>query len=102
MIVYGAGLLGVSLLIARVVPASAMSVVGNVFGEEPGRAAPILILMIINIHHYFTDGVIWKISDPEVRGELFAHVQSARPAPVAAPAGATTTRKGKRGEKTRV
>jgi len=31
--------------------------------------------MFINIHHYFTDGVIWKISNPEVRKELFAHVQ---------------------------
>jgi hypothetical protein len=74
MILYGLGLLTVSIIVARVVPASAMSVVGNVFGEAPGRAAPILILMIINIHHYFTDGVIWKISNPEVRRELFAHV----------------------------
>jgi hypothetical protein len=31
--------------------------------------------MFINIHHYFTDGVIWKISNPEVRKELFAHVR---------------------------
>ena len=77
MIIYGAGLLAISIIVARVVPASAMSVVGNVFGEEPGRAAPILILMIINIHHYFTDGVIWKISDPEVRRELFSHVKAA-------------------------
>jgi hypothetical protein len=30
--------------------------------------------MFINIHHYFTYGVIWKISNPEVRRELFAHV----------------------------
>ncbi len=30
--------------------------------------------MFINIHHYFTDGVIWKISNPEVRKDLFAHV----------------------------
>ena len=74
MLVYGAGLMAVSLVIARIVPASAMSVVGNVFGEEPGRAAPILLLMCINIHHYFTDGVIWKISNPEVRRDLFAHV----------------------------
>jgi hypothetical protein len=44
------------------------------FGEQPAKAAPILILMFINVHHYFTDGVIWKISDPEVRKELFAHV----------------------------
>jgi len=77
MLLYGLGLLTVSVVVARVVPASAMSVVGNVFGEEPARAAPILILMIINIHHYFTDGVIWKISNPEVRRELFAHMKPA-------------------------
>jgi hypothetical protein len=89
MVLYGAGLLAISLIVARVVPASAMSVVGNIFGEEPGRAAPILILMIINIHHYFTDGVIWKISNPEVRRELFAHVKPATGAAgVAIPAGA--------------
>jgi hypothetical protein len=40
--------------------------------------APILIFYFINIHHYFTDGVIWKISNPEVRKELFAHVQAER------------------------
>ncbi|MGE5731966.1 MAG: hypothetical protein ACM37U_08500, partial [Gemmatimonas sp.] len=38
MILYGVGLLAVSLIVARVVPVSAMSVVGNIFGEEPGRA----------------------------------------------------------------
>jgi hypothetical protein len=61
------------------------------FGEEPAKAAPIIILMIINIHHYFTDGVIWKLSNPEVRQELFAHLESARPAPavVAPPADRT-------------
>jgi hypothetical protein len=80
MALYVGGLLLASVLIAKVVPASAMSVVGNMFGEEPAKAAPIIILMIINIHHYFTDGVIWKLSNPEVRQELFAHVQSARPA----------------------
>ena len=74
MALYGAGLVAVSILVARVVPVSAMGVVGNVFGEEPGRAAPILLLMFINIHHYFSDGLIWKISNPEVRRDLFAHV----------------------------
>lgn len=78
MAIYGVALLGVSLLISWYVPASAMSVVGNIFGEDSSRAAPILVLMIINIHHYFTDGVIWKISNPEVRQELFAHVASAK------------------------
>jgi hypothetical protein len=74
MAVYGLVLLGVSFLLEQVVPGTAMSVVADMFGEEPGRAAPILLLMFINIHHYFTDGVIWKISNPEVRNELFAHV----------------------------
>jgi hypothetical protein len=83
MAIYGAALLGVSLLISWYVPASAMSVVGNIFGEDSSRAAPILVLMIINIHHYFTDGVIWKISNPEVRQELFAHVAAAKDAPKA-------------------
>jgi hypothetical protein len=92
MILYGVVLLGVSFFISLVVPASAMSVVGNMFGEEPGKAAPIMILMFINIHHYFTDGVIWHISNPEVRRELFAHVPSSKPAkPAAAPVAAPPT-----------
>ena len=38
MAAYGVGLLAVSLLIARVVPGQAMGIVGNMFGEQPGRA----------------------------------------------------------------
>lgn len=90
MAVYGIVLLSISYVVEQVVPGTAMSVVADVFGEEPGRAAPILILMFINIHHFFTDGVIWHISNPEVRRELFAHVQRpehAKPS-VAAPSGA--------------
>jgi hypothetical protein len=76
MAMYAVGLLAVSVLVGQVVPASLMGVIGNAFGEEPGRSAPILILMFINIHHYFTDGVLWRISNPEVRKQLFAHVSS--------------------------
>lgn len=89
MAAYGILLLAVSYVVAQVVPGTAMSIIGNAFGEEPSKAAPILILMFINIHHYFTDGVIWKISNPEVRRELFAHVpRPPRPEakPVEAPA----------------
>jgi hypothetical protein len=77
MAIYGVALIGVSFVIAQIVPGAAMGVIANMFGEEPGRAAPILILMFLNIHHYFTDGVIWKISNREVRQDLFAHVQPA-------------------------
>lgn len=74
MVVYAVLLLGISLLVAQVMPTALMGVVGSVFGETPGHAAPILLLMFINIHHYFTDGVLWKISNPAVRKDLFAHV----------------------------
>ncbi|MEO7455581.1 MAG: hypothetical protein ABIY52_04920 [Gemmatimonadaceae bacterium] len=87
MALYGALLLLVSYVMAQVLPGPAMSAVANVFGEEPGKVTPVLILMFLNIHHYFTDGVIWKISNPEVRRDLFAHV----PAPVSA-AGASSSR----------
>lgn len=79
MVLYGVILLGVSVVMAQLVPYSAMSVIGRVYGEKPAKAAPILILMFINIHHYFTDGVIWRLRNPDVRKELFAHV----PAPSA-------------------
>jgi hypothetical protein len=76
MALYGVGLLALSYVIGQIVPGTAMSVIGDVFGEQPGRVAPMLILMFINIHHYFTDGVIWHISNPEVRKELFAPLRA--------------------------
>jgi hypothetical protein len=84
MAIYGAALIAVSYLVAQVVPGRAMDAVANIFGEEPGKVTPVLILMFINIHHYFTDGVIWKISNPEVRKELFAHVPRPPKAPTRA------------------
>ena len=70
-------LLATSFLVTLLVPGPAMSVVADFLGVEPNRAAPLLLLMFINIHHYFTDGVAWKLSNPEVRKELFAHVRPA-------------------------
>ena len=41
-----------------------------------GFEAYILVLMsLINIHHYFIDGCVWHISNPEVKAELFAHLK---------------------------
>jgi hypothetical protein len=34
----------------------------------------LVIVSLINIHHYFIDGCIWHISNPEVRADLFAHI----------------------------
>jgi hypothetical protein len=100
MALYGALLIAISYIVAQVVPGRAMDAVATIFGEEPGKVTPVLILMFINIHHYFTDGVIWKISNPEVRRELFAHVPRAPkpPAvaaePVTAPPAALRDRRG--------
>lgn len=77
MVLYALVLLGLSVVISLVVPGRAMDAVANVFGEQPGKVTPVLLLMFLNIHHYFTDGVMWKISNPEVRKTLFAHVQRA-------------------------
>jgi len=75
MVLYGLVLLGASVVVALVVPTALMGAVDRVFNEESGKSASILVLTFINIHHYFTDGVIWKISNPDVRKELFAHVR---------------------------
>jgi hypothetical protein len=71
---YGALLLAASWVVAQLVPVALMGAVGRAFGEAPGNAAPILLLAFINIHHYFTDGVLWKLRNPEVQQQLFAHV----------------------------
>lgn len=34
----------------------------------------LIICSLINIHHFFIDGCIWHISNPEVRADLFAHI----------------------------
>ena len=77
MLLYGAAVLALSFAVTVIVPGPAMSVVTDALGIAQGSAAPVLILYFINIHHYFTDGVIWKISNPEVRRDLFAHVMPA-------------------------
>jgi len=88
MAIYAGALLVAAFLVILAVPGPAMSLVANFLGATPNKAAAALVLYFINIHHYFTDGVVWKLSNPEVRKELFAHVAPAGvPANVAAPAG---------------
>ncbi|PAY17096.1 hypothetical protein CKO51_23310 [Rhodopirellula sp. SM50] len=33
-------------------------------------------MMIVNVHHYFIDAVIWKIRDPEIRRSVFGHLET--------------------------
>ena len=41
---------------------------------DPHRQLSHLLGFAINIHHYFIDGAIWKIRNPEVRQSLFGHL----------------------------
>lgn len=81
MLVYGAGLILVSLGIVLLIPGPAMGMMEDMFQVPPEAIVVLLLIQFINIHHYFTDGVIWKISNPEVRRELFAHVPRAAATP---------------------
>src|SRR5262249_40603398 len=90
MAIYAALLLVAAFLVILAVPGPAMSLVANFLGATPNKAAAALVLYFLNIPHYFTDGVVWKLSNREVRKELFAHVPPpAQSAPVqaGAPAG---------------
>ncbi len=101
MALYAGALLVVSFVVTQFVPGPAMSNLAGLLGEDQRSVAPVMILTFINIHHYFTDGVIWKISNPEVRKELFAHVlpsamEARQPAAEAVPAIETMRRSARR------
>lgn len=51
--------------------------------SQPVYFAAILLAAMVNIHHFYIDGAVWKISTPEVRKDLFKHLApatAARPA----------------------
>lgn len=81
MAVYLVILLGVSVAMAVWIPARAMDVVANWLGKRPGELTALSVLAFLNIHHYFTDGVMWKLRNPEVRKDLFGHIRRPEPAP---------------------
>ena len=86
MAVYLIVLLAVSVAMAVWIPARAMDVVTNWLGRRPGEVTALSVLAFLNIHHYFTDGVMWKLRNPAVREDLFGHLPARVPAtPVTAP-----------------
>jgi hypothetical protein len=74
MVVYLALLLAGSLVAAIALPLGAMAVVTDWLGTRPGQVVGFSISTFFNIHHYFTDGVVWKLRNPEVREDLFGHL----------------------------
>ena len=51
--------------------------VGDVLGLIDSRFADVgfVVGIVVNIHHYYVDGSVWKMSNPRVRAELFAHLR---------------------------
>lgn len=86
--VYLALLLAASIIAAVLFPLGAMAVVTRWLGSRPGQVVGFAILAFLNIHHYFTDGVVWKLRNPEVREDLFGHLPMPEPAPVSGPSAA--------------
>ncbi len=84
MAVYLVMLLAASVVASVLVPMGAMAVVTSWLGSRPGEVVGFAFLAFLNIHHYFTDGVMWKLRNPAVRQDLFGHL--ATPEPVAVPA----------------
>ena len=75
---YVVALVAGSILAGIALPLGAMAVVTDWIGSRPGEVAGFAISAFFNIHHYFTDGVVWKLRDPAVREDLFGHLQPAR------------------------
>jgi hypothetical protein len=85
MAIFAGVLLVVSVIMAVLVPAGAMSVVADWLGRRPGEVVGMSLLAFLNIHHYFTDGVMWKLRNPMVRQDLFGHLPALAPARAEAP-----------------
>ncbi len=91
-------LLLTSIVAAILFPLGAMAVVTSWVGSRPGQVVGFAILAFLNIHHYFTDGVVWKLRNPAVREDLFGHLHKPALAPAPAPvATAPASRRQRRG-----
>jgi hypothetical protein len=72
---YYAGLLASGVAVLYALPQALESVVGSLWGlAVPAAAAGVCVQMIVNVHHYLTDAVIWRQRDPRVRRSLFGHL----------------------------
>jgi hypothetical protein len=65
---------GVMIADGGLLPAALRAVFHPLLGRAASEAVPSLVFSFINIHHYFTDGAVWKLSDPTTRKELTAHL----------------------------
>lgn len=75
MVAYAAVVLAVGWLVFEGSAALGAEIATRGFdGAYPAGLIGTLVAGAVNIHHYFTDGVVWKLRNPAVRRELFAHL----------------------------
>lgn len=77
MLLYFGVLIGAGVLLNWLADEVAVPLAGSLWGKggTATQIIPNVILTFVNIHHYFTDSCIWKISSPTVREDLFAHLE---------------------------
>lgn len=96
MALYVVVLLAGSIVAAIALPLGAMAVVTDWLGSRPGEVVGFAISTFFNIHHYFTDGVVWKLRNPAVREDLFGHLARPAPARATVPASGSQRRRRRR------
>jgi hypothetical protein len=69
------GLVVAGIIILRGPPLTTRILGPGWYSGQVMRDAFGTFVLLINIHHFFIDGAVWKMRNPEVRRELFAHVE---------------------------
>jgi len=76
MLLYYVGTVILGLLVMQLVPELTQLAAARLgFGLLPIQLS---VVAFINIHHYFIDNFIWKIRNPVVQRDLFAHLMPNR------------------------
>jgi hypothetical protein len=77
--IYYLGIVAAGLLLIHAIPWVAQAGLATLVGA--GSVPPLAqtIVTVLNVHHYFVDGAVWKLSNPEVRKDLFAHLDPRLP-----------------------
>ena len=73
---YAVALVAVGLIWNPLVPWLLTDSVRSAIGPQGVFLLPAVIIAVLNVHHYFSDGCVWKISNPTVRSDLFLHLRS--------------------------
>jgi hypothetical protein len=79
-VAYLVGLVVLGNLLFLYLPGWLSGGVGYVLGTAAGEHFPTGVFMLINAHHFFSDGCLWKLREPAVRRELFSHIQGPKSA----------------------